>query len=197
MANLQRWIQSISEQAKGTLVDFGDGTYGELHAVAGKLVTVSTEFTRPNNTDGYIAGDVVSNSTSASTLIELANAVRSAGGSGYIVAIRLSTDKKSITPRFRVHFFNASNPTVAVDNAQWKEVYADASKRLGYVDLNSMTTGADTTNSDMSRAQDLTVRVPFNAANSATSIYALLEALDGFTPAANEEFTLTITVDQN
>lgn len=172
---------------------------GEEHIgeFGGKIVRVSATFTRPADTTGYTANDVVSNNASTTTLMTLANAVRVAAGSGYIVRARLETDKKSITPRFRVHLYNASNPTVSADNAAMQDKYADSSKRIAQFDLPAMTTAADTTNSDMSRAHDSTLRVPIVAAAGATSIYAMLEALDAFTPASGESFTLTLWIDQN
>lgn len=170
---------------------------GEAHLgeVAGNLAMVSTEFTRPNDTTPYGANDVVSDSTSATTMQALANAARVSGGSGYIVGIRVSTDKKSIVPRLRVHFYNTNGATLSVDNANWQDKYADAAKRVGFWDMPAMTTGADTTNSDMSRTLDFTMRIPYTCA--ATSLYYVLEALDAFTPAAQEKFTVTVFVDRN
>ena len=165
--------------------------------VGGLVTRVATEFTRPADTTAYTAGDVVSNSTSATTLIDLASAVRVNGGSGYVVRVDLATDKKSITPRIRVHFFNASNPTVSVDNAAHRELYVDAAKRLGWVDLPAMTTGTDTTNSTMSRTSNDGCRLPVVAGGATTSLYALLEALDAFTPASGQKFTLTVFTDCN
>lgn len=172
----------------------GESHFGE---VGGNLVRVSVELTRPADTTAYGAGDVVSNSTSATTLLTLANALRVAGGSGYVVRASVTTDKKSITPRLRVHLFNASNPTVAADNVNHKELYADASKRLGFFDLPTMSTATDTSSSDMSRAMDNTLRHAIVAAAGSRDIYALLETLDAFTPASGEKFTLTILVDCN
>lgn len=166
-----------------------------LGEVGGNLAMIATEFTRPSDTTAYAANDVVSDSTSATTMQALANAARASGGSGYITGVRVTTDKKSITPRIRVHFFNTTGATLAADNAAWKEVYADASKRIGYVDLPAMTTAADTTNSDMSRTLDLGVRIPYTCV--ATSLYYVLEALDAFTPASGEKFTVTIFADRN
>lgn len=180
----------------------GAGTSGDPFietlgaTVVGNLVMVATEFTRPNDSSPtYTANDVVSDSTSATTMQALANAARSSGGSGYIVGIRISTDKKSITPRIRVHFYNTTGATLSVDNANWQDKYADASKRVAYYDMPAMTTGADTSNSDMSRSVDMTMRIPFVAA--ATSLYYVLETLDAFTQAALQKFTVTIFVDQN
>ncbi len=165
--------------------------------VTGRGKRVSTEFTRPNDTSPYSGGDVVSNSTSATTLIALQNAFRVAGGSAYIVRASLVTDKKSVTPRFRVHLFNASNPTVAADNVAHKELYSDQSKRLGFFDLPNTTTAQDASSSDMSRSMDNTLRHMVIAADDSTSLYALLEAIDGFTPSAQQKFTLTLFLDQN
>lgn len=165
----------------------------------GKIITV--EFTRPANTDAYTAGDVVSNSTSASTLMEFSGFFRPNSDGvirgAYIIGARLTTDKKSITPRFRVHLFNASNPTRSADNAAHQEKYADISKRLGYFDLPAMSTAADTTNSDMSRAIDIGLRMFVVPASGSTSLFALLETLDGFTPASGQKFTLALAEDMN
>lgn len=165
--------------------------------VSGSLTRVDTEMTRPSNTDAYIAGDVVSNNVTTTTLIDLANLVRANGASAYIVRVALSTDKKSITPRFRVHFFNASDPTVSADNAAHKGLYADTAKYLGYVDLPAMFTGTDATNSTMSFAANSAVRLPIVAGGATRSVYALLETLDAFTPASAQKFMLGVIVDSN
>jgi hypothetical protein len=170
---------------------------GELHLgeVGGNLIMVSTEFTRPADTTAYAANDVVSNSTSTTTMQALANAARVSGIGGYIVGARLTTDKKSITPRFRVHFYNTTGATLSADNAAWQHKYADISKRVGRLILPAMDTGADTTNSDMSVAEDMTCHIPYTCA--ATSVYWVLETLDAFTPASGQKFSLSVFFDRN
>jgi hypothetical protein len=175
-------------------IEAGEAHLGE---VGGRIASVSVEFTRPANTTAYTAGDVVSNSTVATVLMEFANLLRINAGSAYIVGARLVTDLKSIVPRFRVHLFSTSTPTVAADNAAHKELYTESSQRLGYFDLPAMTTGADAANSTTSRTMDMTVRFPIIAAAATRSIYAMLETLDAFTPASGEKFTLVLIVDQN
>lgn len=172
---------------------------GEAHLgeVGSKIVRVSAEFTRPPDTIQYAVGDVVSNSTSSTTLLVIPNFARVVGGSGYITGIRITTDKKSITPRFRVHIFNDPAPTRSVDNVQHQEKYADESKRIAAVDLGSMITAADATNSDNSRASDWTLRIPFVAASGTRDIYVLLETLDIFTPNNGQKFTVTLKGDLN
>lgn len=168
---------------------------GENHLgeIGGRGVAVSASFTRPANTTAYAAGYVVSNSTSATTLMSFSIA-RVNAGTGYITGARLVADQKSITPRFRVHLFNA-NPTVSADGALNKELYADESKVIGVFDLPAMTTPGDTTNSTLSRAYDYTIRIPFKCASGSTTVFAYLETLDAFTPASGGNFTLTLLAD--
>lgn len=156
--------------------------------VHGGVRTVSVTFARPAPTTAYIAGDVVSNSTSATVLMEFAGVP----GQGAITAARLATNKKSITPRFRVHLYGAADPAVAVDNLPHKELWADNSKRRGYFDLPAMATAPDTSGSDLSRAVDMNLAVPFTVTGS---LYALLETLDGFTPDNGQQFSLALTFE--
>ncbi len=162
---------------------------------AGYTTVASVEIVTTHTQAAYAANDAVL--AAAGGLSELANAVRVAGGSGYIMGIRISTNKKSITPRMRVHFFNTSNPTLSADNAAWQEKYADVGKRVGYYDMPAMTTAADTTNSDMSRSVDFSVRIPFKCAAGSTSLWIGLETLDAFTPDNDQKFTVTVLVEEN
>jgi hypothetical protein len=169
-------------------------TESHLGEVGGRKVQVAATFARPADTTAYTAGDVVSNNTSTTTPMTFSNFARVSGGTGYIVGAKLVTDKKSITPRFRVHLFNATGATLAADNAANKALYADASKRIANFDLPAMVTPADTSGSDESRAIDLTLRIPFVAVAS-RDIYAVLEALDAFTPASAQNFRLELLGD--
>ena len=164
--------------------------------VVGKNVSVSVEITRESNATPYTAGDVVS--AAAATVVPamaFASFAREAGLGGYIVGARLATDQKSVTPRFRVHLYNVNTATVSGDNLPHRSLYADLDKRIGWFDLPAMTTGADTSNSTESRTIDMTLRVPFVSVT--TTIYAVLEALDAFTPSSGSKFTLTMIAEQN
>lgn len=172
---------------------------GEAHIgqMGGGIARVSATFTRPADTNAYAVGDAVNNSTSAPALLLLDACARVIGGSGYIVGMRISTNLKSIVPRFRIRVFNASNPTLSADNLAYQSKYTDESKRVARFDLPAMVTPTDTTNSDMSSAEDDTIRIPFVCAAASQALYVALEALDAFTPASSQSFTATLTVDQN
>jgi hypothetical protein len=128
----------------------------------------------------------------AGGLTEIPLAVRVTGGSAIIVKLSVKCNTKSITPRFRVHFFNAADPTIAADNAAWQEKWADVTKQLGYWDLPALTTAADATNSDMSRASDDSIRKQIQAVTGSTSIWVGLETLDGFTSPSGAAFEIKI-----
>ena len=172
---------------------------GEAHVgeVGGKITTVSVEFTRENNATPYTAGDVISSSAGSPVVLEIPNLFRINGGSGYVTMARVITNVKSVTPRIRIHGFNVSTPTVSGDNLPHQEKYADSSKRLGYIDLLAMTTGADATNSDMSRGINNTDRWPVTADGASRSLFVLLETLDAVTLTSGSKLTVTLTLDNN
>lgn len=184
------WLSAIANYLAGTLTV--SGTVTAAGAAGGSF---SATFTRPADTTAYTAGDVVSNSTSSTTMMTFSNVVSANGKGGYITGARLHTDKKSITPRIRVHLYSDNTATVSADNAAHQYRFADISKRLGYFDLPAMTTPADTTNSTESVGQDFTQRVRFQCGASSRTVYAVLEALDAFTPASGENFTLVLNID--
>lgn len=162
---------------------------------AGYASKVTTEITLVTGTTAYHANDVVGGGTG--TVYELPLVARENGSSQYLVGVRLTTNQKSITPRFRVHFFNANNPVISADNANWQDRYADTSKRVGYVDLPALSTAADTTNSDMSRAMDLTLRYMMFCAAASRSLWFAFECLDAFTPAVSAAKLTLITLWDN
>jgi hypothetical protein len=172
---------------------------GEAHIgeVAGKTSVVSVEITLTSSGATYGQNDSVVQASGS--MIEFANLARVNGGSGYITGISLITDKKSITPAWRLHFFNASDATVPADNAIFYEVYeSNKTKKLGYYDLPAMTTAADATNSTMSRTLDMTtVRFPFKCAAATRSIWVALETLTSFIPANSQKFYLTLYAELN
>jgi len=172
------------------------GIYSNRVAASGRLVVVSAEFTRPADTTAYTIGDLVGNATSGAVPLTIANCARVDAGSGYIVRAALITDLKSITPSFRVHVFNAA-PTQSNDNAAYRALYADVSKRVGEFVLGPMSTPADTTNSTLSRALDMNLRIPFACASGTRNLLFLFETLSAFTPASGQKFTLQLAIDQN
>lgn len=188
-----------TDDGTGKIIPIHEISAGEAHVgqVGGKVLKDYNSFNRPADTIPYTAGDRVSASTGASTPTIINSLSRISGQNGYIVGAKLSTNKKSIIPRFRVHLYTDSAPTLAVDNVAYKSIFADDTIHLGWFDLPAMTTPTDTTNSDLSTAQDFAMRTPFITVFGVDDIWFALEALDGFTPASGETFQLTLFGDLN
>lgn len=138
-------LDSIKTAVEGSLTAKIDqttpGTTNQVVAGSQYVYDVVT-FTA---TGAYSAGDVLG------TIAALVNFASSNGRGGIIRELGVRCNKKSMTFALRLHFFNASDPTVAADNAQWKELWADRAKWKGYVDLPALATAADVAGSDCSR----------------------------------------------
>ena len=177
-----------------TLKDSGGTILTAAGSVVGSnTVRVGVEFTRPANTDAYIAKDVVSNSTSAPTVLTFANFARVNGGSGIIVRARLMTDKKDVTATFRLHLFHTA-PTAINDNSPYLLLYSNAANRIGMIDFPAMAS-EDPTNSTASAtmrpSSDAVMGTPnlwFSSDPGSRSIFGILETTAAFTPASGQKF---------
>ena len=163
--------------------------------VGGKAVLVSTSFTRPSNTDAYAAGDVVSNSTSATTILTFASVASDLGGSGYITGAKILTDQATNVAQFRLFLFHTSTPTMDVDNGAADFLWADRAKYLGYIDFPACSSEAGTNTA--AQAQDMTLRMPFTCLSTAKDIYGYVVTKTAFTPASGQLFYIELSIDQN
>lgn len=124
---------------------FGTLTDGQAPVVAGwKQKRIEVSFTAIGAYSQY---------DNVGGLVEIPNWAAANGRGAAIKEIRLSCDNNAIVPQFEMHFFNASNPTVAADNAPWTELAADYVKRSGYVILPVMAKSTGSGTIDMIRCQ--------------------------------------------
>lgn len=159
----------------------------------GGLKAPWSTFTRPANTTAYAQYDLISNSTSAATLIELSSMVRTDGEAFRWEGARLySSNPLAKTKTFRVHLFSASTALAVNDNdafnasgAQTLGV-ASVASYIGYIDVTLSEAG---TAGAAGRAGLDYMRTIQPA--SGTSLYWCLEARDsaGYTPISQETFT--------
>lgn len=171
-----------------------DGHIGEVGGNLG--VVAASEFTRPSNTSAYSAGDAISDSTSAPTLVcTFTNVLRVSGGTGYITKLRAMTDKKDCTTKLRLHLFNDGTITPINDNAVQTLLYVNRASWLGSIDLPAMTTEDASTSTAAAAINDTVRHVVKGGANR--NLYGLLETIDGFTPASGQKFYIELSVDNN
>lgn len=166
-----------------------------LGTVGGTTFTSTTSFTRPNDTTAYAALDTISDSTSAPTVLTFTGAAKVTAGTGYITKLIAATDQKTCTARLRLHFYYNSAPTAINDNSPFLWLWANRANYIGSLTLPAFGT-EDPTNSTGAYAIDIVDRLPFTTATT-SSLYAIVETLDAFTPAAQQNFYFILGVEQN
>lgn len=153
---------------------------------------LGTEFTRPADTTAYAVGDLVGNSTSALTAIELTHAALATGRGGWLLSLILSKDGTTVTnATFRAHFWTKQPATSpGNDNAGFGMKYANADHYLGYLDFPTMEVGTGSNTG----ARAILVNQNFPYKCDATSLFWVLEARAAYTPASAEKFRLDAMV---
>ena len=165
----------------------------------GRMTSGSVEFT---NTSGsgtaYSIGDTVSGGSLVTIPYEIPNIFRVNGGSGYIVSIGIATNKSSINPAFRVHFYSGSSVTLSGDNLPYLDSYADTAYKLRPFDLISMSSSVNTSGSCSRTWDTTTIRQAVTAQSNSKSLWVALETLSAFTPnAVSEKYTISAIMDNN
>jgi hypothetical protein len=170
---------------------------GEAHIgeVSGRTVLATASFTRPADTTAYALGDLVANSTTAGSVVQMQFTVsRIAAGSGMIRRLRLRKTGTSISAAaFRLHLFNASVTTITNgDNGAFS--VSNCANYMGKVDLtcDQVFTDGASGNAIPSVGSEINF-----ALASGQVIYGLLEARGVYTPGSAEVFTLELEVLQN
>jgi len=178
--------------------DFVSGK-NEGDEVKGKMNEVRIQITRPANTTAYLANDTIADKTSSATILTFANVARQNGRGGYLVGLRIGTNKDAFLARFRLHLFNVA-PTVLSDNAPMTApLFADLSSYLGHITL--ATAILQVAGSAVFAQQDTTTEpplaFPYLCADDDRSIYAMLETRTALTPSSAQKFEIWGTFEIN
>lgn len=176
----------------GNPVPVADGN-GSL-TVDGKAYRSAVTITRPSNTTGYTAGDVIGIADSgtpanAGSAIHTLSNIGPSGGYVLLQSVRLMIGLSSVTSgmaAFRLHLYTES-PTAILDNAAFNLVSGDVGKYAGYVDLPAP---QDFGSILMTQADYPGTLIKLAAAS--TTLYAELETKGTFTPAAETLYDLRV-----
>ena len=164
--------------------------------------SATLELIRPANTSAYTALDVVGNDTAglvSPAILSFTSVATSKNSNspvpaiGYITQAVIFTDQSACTAQFRLHLFT-STLTAIVDNAPYTALYTSASKKIGQINFAACATeGAGST----SASSTAYLSMPFRLPSASTTIYGILEAIDGFTPASGQKFFIKLMFDSN
>lgn len=155
-----------------------------------RTIVASAEFSRPADTTAYAVNDVVSDSTSAPTIMQFTLA-RANGGAGYISKARIETNDTADVARYRLHLFHTA-PTMINDNSPMTVLWANRDKRVGAVDFDPLVTGGS--GSDAAR-QINTYPLFFKCAVADAKLYGILEILTARTPASGKTYFIELSAD--
>jgi hypothetical protein len=175
-------------------------TAGEAYIGRVGITNVQVEATVVRPTEGsvtaYSAKDVISDSTTAPTVITFTDSARVVNGGGNIVKARLFTN--SVTAMLgatcRLHIYNQA-PTAINDNAPMALLYANKSKRIGYIDFPALST--EGTGSDSSSALWADIPLNFKTHTDSKNLYGVLEVLNvGAAQVSAQEFYIALNIEQ-
>lgn len=178
--------------ANGNPVDVATLTAVLAATLGVNQVSVAHDFTvamtRPNDTTGYTAGDVIGDATNGGRM-QFTNMAKTGGGPVLVTGVQLEIDVD--TPpasAFRLWLFSA-NPTAISDNAAFDVVSGDRVNLLGYVDIPAPVDGGSIA---MSEANGIAKQIKLTG----TSAYGILQAVSAYTPVAQAVYKVTLhTVD--
>lgn len=163
----------------------GTGRYGLALANGGTTIAVS--LTRPNDTNNYVANDVLGFSTGSSAALEFANIGLSAGQI-MLTTVELEIDVSSIPSgmtSFRLYLYSVTPPSALGDNAAWDLPSGDRASFLGYVDLGSPVDLGST-------LYVQTTQVNKHLKLAGTSLFGYLVTIGAYTPTAQAVKKITL-----
>lgn len=161
---------------------------GGLLAIRSNGGESSVVFDRLNDTTAYSANDAVA--ASGQSYVTFSGLLNE-GADIYITNASILIESASVPAgmgSFRLHLYNEA-PSGAADNAVFTMGSGDAAKYKGYVELASPVAVGG---SYIYRRND-TVNVQVALASGESSLYGVLQTLNGWTPAASSEFKLSIS----
>lgn len=158
--------------------------------------TIAANFTRPNDTNQYTAGDVLCDSTSAPTIITFARAAREQKGNGIIQsALMVSSANQATKPDLRLWLFDT---TITMDNDNAAFTPTDAELRtlvavIAFPVGNWI--GGDATSGAGGNAvcNPQALWLPFNCTVS-NDLFGVLEVRNTYTPVAQERFDIRLGI---
>ena len=166
---------------------------GTVTAVGLQVLTTAS-FTRPSDTTAYAAQDVVSNSTSAPSVLTFSAAAQTSGGTGLILSARhLKSSATTTGATYRLHLYRVA-PTAINDNSPFTLLFANRANRIGFIDFNHQTGG---TGSDASNALTTFVNLPFVCDAASANIFGILTVTSAYTPTSAEQHFIELHIARN
>lgn len=177
---------------------FNDGDVSAANPVpvtGQPLVSISASFNRPADTNAYTNNDVISNSTSAPSVITFTNCASANGRGGKIIQATLIDEGGTMaTPVAIDLFIFQTAPTAQNDNAGVNISDADAEKILGVVPF-TKDMGL-VANLGGARTPDAFSGLAFECDAASRDLYGILVARQTFSPASAAKIFIRLGIEQ-
>jgi hypothetical protein len=126
---------------------------GKLPALVNAQVPVQAGYKTKIITLTFTCMDATSQYDAVGALAEVPNFASAVGRGATIRRIWMELNNNAIFPQFELHFFKASDVTVAADNVTWTSIAAEFAKRAGYIIMPTMAKPAGSGTIDLVRCQ--------------------------------------------
>jgi hypothetical protein len=158
-----------------------------IETLAHPYFEVSASYTRPNDTTAYTAGDALSDSTTAPTVLTFSSVVNQVGGAFCITDIIMDSSANPGTLIQPQLWLFDTAPTPTNDNAALSLTDAEA---LTAILVKSLGSSYTATNNSKFLETNFSTRGKCTSAS--TSLYGLIKVLNAYTPVANETITVKV-----
>lgn len=161
---------------------------GGVQSVQGFAYTDTVTLTRTNDTNAYLANDVIGAATGSTAALAFTIGP-SGGGPVLLTTARFEIDLSAVISgmgNFRLYFYSVTPPSALGDNAAWDLPSGDRSSFRGYIDLGTPIDLGSTLYVE-SIHLDKQVVVP-----SGGVLYAYLVTQGAYTPSASDVFKITL-----
>lgn len=157
---------------------------------------ISTSLTRPQDDSVYAAGDVVTDSSTAGTILTITNPVTDQSGSAVIMnAFLVDSSAQALAGDFEVWLFNTS-PTAINDNAAFAPTDAEMKTVEAVITFNS-TAGTIYAGSGNRIYRTGTIEYPISTAATDDDLYAIMVTRNAYVGVSGEQFTLVLNVKRD
>lgn len=158
--------------------------------------SVNASFTRPADTTGYTAGDVMANSTTSANVTFMTVPVAAYAGQRVRVdKMSLVTSQAACVAQVRAYWWNVPRASLPVatpaDNAAMTTILANQNFSGNYYDL--LPLGAEAGSNTAARTPVVTPLVEYQCAAQDTNLYVSLTTNTGYTPDSGQTFTLYVS----
>lgn len=159
---------------------------------------VTAGFTRPADTTQYTANDVVSNSTTATSLLVFKNCVRVNGGSGLIhSALMFDSVDAATNPNFDLLLFDNTGLTLAADNAAGTIADAELLNCVAAITFDGTTAANVHTAGGNLIVKATSIGQAFKCAPTTRDLYGVVIDRGAYTPASAEVFNFKLAILQD